>query len=206
MVVNPLAQTVQRPYEQSVAWEQFSTLAPRHSKTEPAVATTSILLQLSKCRPPLRRVLYCCKQASPFTGLLTALFAAPGTAWWVAVLAALVLLAVVALWTGTRARDADVLATFLVVRALGGRHADSSTLPGGCRARKQTVLTSAARQRAARVKGCCLCAGASDHERQGDTSAFDAKADRSCCHSRISWCTEMLMNRVRAHEASTQWS
>lgn len=83
----------------------------------------SYCCSFSECRPPLLLVLCYFKQGLPFTGLLTALSVPTGTAWWLAVLAALVLLAVAALWSGTRARDADVLATFLVVRALGRRHA-----------------------------------------------------------------------------------
>ena len=130
-----------------------------HTGTSPFKADQAQPLQQhSHCcrfsggRPPLLLVVYHFKQHLPFAGLLTALFVSTGTAWWVAVLAALVLLAVAALWTGTRARDADVLATFLVVRALGGRHAVLFTLPGGRSASQRTALTSAARQRAARVK------------------------------------------------------
>ena len=130
-----------------------------HTGTSPSKPTKpSPCKQYSHCcmfsggRLPLLLVVYHFKRHLPFAGLSTAIFVSTGTAWWVAVLAALVLLAVAALWTGTRARDADVLATFLVVRALGGRQAVLFTLPGGRSASQRTALTSAACQRAARVR------------------------------------------------------
>ena len=97
-------------------------------------------------------------QHLPFASLLTALFASTGTARWVAVLAALVLLAFAALWSGTRAREADVLATFLVVRAWpGGGHARLFTVPGGRSARQLTALTNALHASARHASGAAAC-------------------------------------------------
>ena len=88
--------------------------------------------------------------------LLTSPFVATGAARWAAVLAALVLLAVAALWSGTHARDADVLATFLVVSPAGRRHAGLLCLPGACFVR-QLTSTGDILHVSARLRVGCSC-------------------------------------------------